>query len=291
MDRNTTPRRVIRRSRNGAFTLVELLVVIGIIAVLISILLPALSGAREAAKSLSSLSNLRQLGVGLFIYKNDNKGFYPPATVESAVPKKRWADLLFPYMQITEIYMSPLLDDAQRQRMNKPFIHTLDGTGNPSAQTVYYGGYGYNYQYLGNGRTLGSTISPFSANDAMIRASSQTIAIADTNGSKDGGQVYTSEGVYTIDPPLGSVELGSKGSRKKTGGPGNGNSYYRESNDEPGPDYKFRSTPAERNRGRVNIVFCDGHGEAMKLKQMDDFNGDGTPDNGYWNGKGNANSR
>jgi hypothetical protein len=38
----------------------------------------------------------------------------------------------------------------------------------------------------------------------------------------------------------------------------------------------------------VNVAFCDGHAEPMTLREMDDFNGDGTPDNGYWNGLGNA---
>jgi type II secretory pathway pseudopilin PulG len=55
-----------------------LLVVIGIIAVLIGVLLPALARAREQAKGLQCLSNLRQLGMGLQLYRNENKDFYPP---------------------------------------------------------------------------------------------------------------------------------------------------------------------------------------------------------------------
>ncbi len=63
------------RSSNRGFTLVELLVVIGIIALLIAILMPALSSARAQAKSVASLSNLRQLGIGLTLYRNENRGF------------------------------------------------------------------------------------------------------------------------------------------------------------------------------------------------------------------------
>ena len=65
------------RNRRSAFTLVELLVVIGIIAVLISILLPSLSRARAAANSLACLSNLRVMGQALIMYSDQNNGMLP----------------------------------------------------------------------------------------------------------------------------------------------------------------------------------------------------------------------
>ena len=67
----------MQRKVSHAFTLVELLVVIGIIAVLISILLPSLSKARQAAMRVQCLSNLRQLSMAVLMYTTDSKGALP----------------------------------------------------------------------------------------------------------------------------------------------------------------------------------------------------------------------
>ncbi|MEO6436273.1 MAG: prepilin-type N-terminal cleavage/methylation domain-containing protein, partial [Tepidisphaeraceae bacterium] len=90
----------------AAFTLVELLVVIGIIAVLISILLPTLSSARKQAEKLKCLSNLRQIGIGFQMYQQAHKGMMPVLRqdlpdyngVISNGANVYWQDFIMPYV-------------------------------------------------------------------------------------------------------------------------------------------------------------------------------------------------
>jgi len=97
----------MRQTRRGAFTLVELLVVIGIIAVLIGVLLPVLNSARKSADRTKCLASLREIGHAYMMYSMDNRGYWPvglhtwsaPAPQGAPNPRaKVWFDYIFKYL-------------------------------------------------------------------------------------------------------------------------------------------------------------------------------------------------
>jgi len=90
----------------GAFTLIELLVVIAIIAILAGMLLPALARAKESGKRISCVNNLRQMGLSVQMFTDDNDGLQPVRTI-NGVPGGSWTTQLKDYYKEPKVLVCP----------------------------------------------------------------------------------------------------------------------------------------------------------------------------------------
>jgi prepilin-type N-terminal cleavage/methylation domain-containing protein/prepilin-type processing-associated H-X9-DG protein len=238
------------RIRHG-FTLIELLVVIAIIAILAAILFPVFAQAREKARAISCLSNLKQMSLGISMYVSDNE-MYP--VYSYSTENVRWHTILQPYVKNEQVFVCPSSGFARFHFRNM--------------------GYGYNHQYLARSVSRGGSGS---THESQIEYPADTIAIADsfgTGGWSQNAQPW-SDAVnecdrlgnhgYTIDPPL--LPPGSSW----------GTSC---SVSNPFPNYPGagHTRIATRHNGGANVAFCDGHAKWMRRELLE-------VDNTLWNGR------
>ena len=228
------------RASVTAFTLVELLVVIGIIGLLISILLPALNRAREQSKSVKCLSNLRSLGQAAFIYANQNGGYFPVShnsasdewdftqTANGILPGILWQGGTNLMVQQCPSY------DARSTTKTDPFT-----------------GYNYNTSYIGGGfnevTPLGNShFRP--AKLGSIHRSAEVALFGD-------GQYVNGTNKYMRAPILISkTDIG----------------------DGVGLATRTAGTQGYRHLSRTNVCYCDGHAENV----ADRFTAAGTESGG-----------
>jgi prepilin-type processing-associated H-X9-DG protein/prepilin-type N-terminal cleavage/methylation domain-containing protein len=241
-----------KRRGLSAFTLIELLVVIGIIAVLASLLLPALSSAKTRANSIKCRSNLRQLGLELAMYVNDH-GVYPPNryVLTNLVGKDGEGTRLGGGL-VGGVYGNE--ETSVRRCPGRIYPSLTEGPG-----TIYLSGftsYGYNdVGYIGKvenphaGLGLAGTEAAgiyLPVREDQVRVPSDMIALGDNlalapkSGSQREVDTVTESwgGLRRIEDPRTSA-----------------------------PDQSVRRA-AMRHRHQGNVVFCDGHVEAVKFKRL-----------------------
>ena len=225
-------------STHRGFTLIELLVVIAIIGILAAILFPAFAKARAAAQRTSCASNLRQIGLGLLQYIEENDGVMPfsawggPMNPTNNSTQYKWMDAMYPFIRDENFFVCPS-DSGGKYRYNRNLA-----TGDES---IDYGSYGQNGAY----RIITDNLTPpRSANSALVRASSitlpsQTVWAADTM-NRGGNGSFGFSWDNTSDQPVIT----------QTNSPRQLNSII------------------ERHLETVNVLWCDGHVKSTKLERL-----------------------
>ena len=263
-----------RQDRNqSAFTLVELLVVIGIIGVLAALLLPALSAARARARRATCSSNLHQLAVAIQQHEDDLR-YYPgvvfgvaAGVTDECFPDWHWA--LAPYAGPIQDPRDE--DDATYGDGNGPDqeydlrqFRRWNGTGFAVINDVFLcpnvnyqrriteSPYGYNYQWLGDNRLdVPSGWTWVRANAETVRVPSMTVLLADSAGAASARNSSRVESFW-LDPPKRRLDPGwATGDRR-----------------EYGPDTTDASFPADRHGNFCNFAYVDGHVAHATLREM-----------------------
>ena len=134
-------------SNQRAFTLIELLVVIAIIAILASLLLPALAKAKQRAMGIRCLSNQKQIALGYLLYATDHSDYLPLAAHLGDAAPCEWFFEISPYLAKQNASYTGLVAKATVLACPSANLEKVFPPSTPASAA--YGGYGHNYVYLG----------------------------------------------------------------------------------------------------------------------------------------------
>ena len=170
---------MILRRKPWAFTLIELLVVIAIIAILSSMLLPALGKAKENARKTYCLNNLRQIGISIVLYSDDNENLLPART-----SLKRWPTQLLPYYKDLKLLVCPSDQEMKRQASNprRTRFQTIDDR---PRSYIINGWNDYFFQTMGRRALDINTFSNKSIPESAIKSPSQTIVLGEKRSTSN----------------------------------------------------------------------------------------------------------
>jgi prepilin-type processing-associated H-X9-DG protein/prepilin-type N-terminal cleavage/methylation domain-containing protein len=235
----------------GAFTLIELLVVIAIIAILAAMILPALAKAKQKAKGIQCVNNLKQLGLALIIYADDNK--YYPVGVASSDSSWLWPPLLRSTMSksaSTDVFRCPAApENAQWVPKFGSGLSPIYGYLQDEVHMMPGGASFMSYGYNNWGSAVNGEVVP---NQGLG-------AFTDRNATKP-------ESVFR---PTDCIALGDSNWDLNRHGDPNwsfGIGMYEE-----------RQWPLDVHSSRANILFCDGHAQPLKrLAVVSQLNPGGT---------------
>ena len=266
-----------RRPRRTAFTLAELLVVIGIVGVLIGILMPTVNGAWREAQATQCASNLRQVAVGWQAYALENKGISCPGRMPKLPApatnvykvgngsqfRPRWYVTLGAASGVYA-FSRPSPDPAHDNTLlidNAALLCPAepDRVNNRNAP------YGYNFQFLGNSRLRaggGGRYINYPVRVGRVRPA-ETVLGADSQGTA-AGKPALSRTKYRVD---GGGDVQAKGNHAWSLDPPRltaDSDYCDDSNRGPAN----RSAPDPRHNRRANVAYCDGHVERQTLEDL-----------------------
>ena len=250
------------KGNKAGFTLIELLVVIAIIAILAAILFPVFAQAREKARQISCISNLKQIGLALIQYQQDNdetlcNAWYGTNGWQASDPatgKYKWMDAVYPYVKSTGVFSCP--DDSgglmpQDGNANSSVAGSATGKYIPYFQLkqpddTHYGSYAMNSAYFDNGDiTLRGpgTGQGISITIAQLQSPASTIWVTDGEGYQVSWNMEDAPG-GNVKPTMykGYLTLGRT--------------------------WNCTDAPAiQRHQNTTDMLFCDGHAKSMRLEQ------------------------